>query len=178
MNAKSKLDRLSEKATRLLAQRISRRSVFARFGSMLVGVASLPLLPVARGNAAEQHSPAAASEDPLSCDYWRHCAVDGFLCGCCGGSSTQCPPGTEKSPVTWIGTCINPNDDKAYIISYNDCCGQTGCGRCFCHNNEGDTPVYSPTRSNDINWCLGTTTNAYHCSLSVVIGTAAEMQRM
>ncbi len=173
---KNKLDELSEKATRGLAKRLSRRNIISRFGMMLAGAATLPLLPVARGNAADNAN-ASPSDDPLSCDYWRHCAVDGFLCGCCGGSSTQCPPGTEKSPDTWIGTCINPNDNKAYVISYNDCCGQSGCGRCFCHSNEGDSPVYMPTRSNDINWCLGTSTNAYHCSLSVVIGTATEMQR-
>lgn len=173
MSKRSFLDQLSEEATRNLARRTSRRSLFARFGTLLAGAATLPLLPVARAAAAAPATD-AASDDPLSCEYWRHCAVDGFLCGCCGGSSTQCPPGTEKSPVTWIGTCTNPNDDKAYIISYNDCCGEASCGRCFCHNNEGDTPVYMPTRSNDINWCLGTTSVAYHCSLSVVIGTATE----
>src|SRR5438045_5475538 len=30
---------------------------------------------------------------------------DGFLCACCGGSSSSCPPGTAVSPITWIGTC-------------------------------------------------------------------------
>ncbi len=37
----------------------------------------------------------------------------------------QCPPGTEMSLVTWIGTCQNPADGKHYAISYNDCCGKS-----------------------------------------------------
>ena len=66
----------------------------------------------------------ATSAIRSSCDYWRHCAIDGFLCACCGGSQSTCPPGTEMSPVTWIGTCRNPGDGKDYMISYNDCCGR------------------------------------------------------
>ena len=59
------------------------------------------------------------------------------------------------SPLTWIGTCRNPVDGKHYVISYNDCCGKNACGRCFCHRNEGDKPVYVPPKSNDIDWCMG-----------------------
>ena len=165
-------DRLTEQLTRRAARRLSRRSLLSRLGTILVGAAGAPLLPVARVSAAE--SEGTDSDDPNSCDYWRHCAIDGFLCGCCGGSTSKCPPGTEISPITWIGTCRNPTDGKDYVISYNDCCGNSGCGRCFCHRNEGDTPAYMPTRSNDLNWCLGTSNIAYHCSLSVVIGVAVE----
>ena len=80
------------------------------------------------------------------------------------------------SPVTWIGTCRNPADGKDYIISYNDCCGQGFCGRCFCNRNEGDRPVYHPYRSNDINWCAGASTQIYHCSTAIVLGVAEEAQ--
>ena len=176
MYEKPLLDRLTEKLTRDAARRLSRRSALSRFGQFLVGAAAVPLLPLERVSAADTGG--GDSDDPLSCDYWRHCAIDGFLCGCCGGSHTACPPGTEMSPITWIGTCRNPNDGKDYVISYNDCCGKTGCGRCFCHRNEGDTPTYMPTRANDLNWCLGTTTQAYHCSLSVAIGIATEEARL
>lgn len=78
------------------------------------------------------------------------------------------------SPVTWIGTCRNPTDGRDYIISYNDCCGKHVCGNCFCHRNESDRPVYSPARSNDINWCTGTTNIIYHCSTAIVLGLAAD----
>ncbi len=50
------------------------------------------------------------------------------------------------------------------------------CGRCFCNRNEGDRPIYYPHRSNDINWCAGTSTNVYHCSTAIVLGEAAEAQ--
>ena len=135
----------------------------------------LPLLPVARASAADAAPGMPADPgDPASCDYWRYCSIDGFLCSCCGGSQNECPPGTEMSPITWIGTCLNPADGKHYIISYNDCCGKSSCGHCMCNRNEGDRPIYQASRSNDINWCLGNTTNAYHCSLAVVIGLGPE----
>jgi methylamine dehydrogenase light chain len=176
------LDAFSENSARALARRTSRRSVLAGLGSFLVGAASVPLLPVARGAetkaggaaAPSAAAPAADPGDPSSCDYWRHCAIDGFLCGCCGGSQATCPPGTDMSPVTWIGTCHNPSDGKDYVISYNDCCGKSACGRCFCNRNEGDTALFQPGQSNDYNWCSG---NAkanipYHCSTARIVGAA------
>lgn len=167
----NRFDDWIDRATRKIAQRSSRRRFLARFGSALVAATTFPVLPVGRSHAA---GPQAAEQgDPLACDYWRHCAIDGYLCGCCGGSVNSCPPGTEISPVSWIGTCTNPVDGRDYVISYNDCCGKSGCGRCFCNTNEGDKPIYMPAKSNDINWCLGTSTNAYHCSTAVVIGRAS-----
>ncbi len=168
------LDAFAENSARALARRTSRRSVLGGLGSLLLGAATVPLLPVARG--AEAKRPAAAPnphwDDPASCDYWRHCAIDGFICSCCGGSQSMCPPGTDMSPVTWIGTCHNPGDGKDYVVSYNDCCGKSSCGRCFCNRNEGDTPMFQPGHSNDYNWCSG---NAkanipYHCSTARIIG--------
>jgi methylamine dehydrogenase light chain len=172
------LDSFTEGSTRAMARRTSRRSVLSGLGALLVGAASLPLLPIARG---EQPAPKPASgdkpagtDDPSSCDYWRHCAIDGFLCSCCGGSESTCPPGTEMSAVTWIGTCHNPADKRDYIISYNDCCGKSSCGRCFCNRNERDTPLYVPYQSNDYNWCSGSSKAnvPYHCSTSRIVGFA------
>ena len=88
-----------------------------------------------------------------------------------------CPPGTEQSPVTWIGTCRNPADGKDYVISYNDCCGKHICGLCFCHHNQGDKPIYFPPRSNDINWCFGVTSVVYNCSTAIVLGVATREAR-
>jgi len=171
------LDALSENSARALARRTSRRSVLAGLGTFLLGAAAVPLLPVARGadsKPAGDASGAAAAPgtaapkadpgDPSSCDYWRHCAVDGFLCGCCGGSQSVCPPGTDMSPVTWIGTCHNPSDGKDYVISYNDCCGKSACGRCFCNRNEGDTALFQPGQSK--------ANIPYHCSTARIVGTA------
>lgn len=164
----SKLDKRITRSTRNSARTVSRRSVVSRLGQLLVGTALIPLLPVARSSAASVEIPEIG--DPNNCEYWRYCAIDGFLCSCCGGSSSSCPPGAEPSPVTWVGTCENPADGKRYIISYNDCCGKPACGKCFCNRNEGDKPVYYPPKSNDINWCIGTKSNAYHCSTAVVVG--------
>ncbi len=169
-------DKLSEKSTRGLAQKISRRNWLTALGVVLVGGSSLPLLPVARAASSGQPKAAdvADSGDPLSCDYWRYCAIDGFLCGCCGGSVNACPPGTQMSPITWVGTCRNPVDGNNYVISYNDCCGKTACGHCMCNRNEGDRPMYRPDKNNDINWCLGTESSLYHCSTAVLIGLSLE----
>ena len=138
------LDHVVERLSRQLAESVSRRSLLRSLGGLLVGAASLPLLPVARG----ADSAAGKKQDPgdaASCDYWRYCAIDGFLCACCGGSVTVCPPGTEPAPITWVGTCRNAADGRDYIVSYNDCCGKASCGRCLCNRNEGDAPIYRPS---------------------------------
>jgi len=176
----SAIDRWMERASRQMARRLDRRRFLTRLGVALAGGAALPLLPVARGFAAAAGGgvdgvPGAAG-DPTRCDYWRHCSIDGFLCSCCGGSHTACPPGTEMAPVSWIGTCRNPSDGKDYAIWYNDCCGRSFCGRCFCNRNEGDRPIYYPYRSNDINWCSGASSQIYHCSTALIIGLAEEEQ--
>jgi methylamine dehydrogenase light chain len=175
-------DKFSEHSARQLARCTSRRSFLSRLGAGLLGGTALPLLPVAR--AAEGSRMPAPEEsvipgdpgDPSSCEYWRHCAIDGFLCSCCGGTQNSCPPGTEMSPITWIGTCRNPADGKDYVISYNDCCGKSSCGRCLCNRNEGDRPIYRPSAANDLNWCLGTSSSAYNCSTAIVLGVATEKE--
>jgi methylamine dehydrogenase light chain len=183
-------DSLIEGSARSLAKRTSRRGFIGSLGAMLVGASVLPLLPVARGAAPPEASktpgakgsgnPADAAgdkakhvNDPTSCDYWRHCAIDGYLCGCCGGSENSCPPGTQMSAITWVGTCHNPADGKDYVISYNDCCGKATCGRCLCNRNERDTPLYVPFQSNDYNWCSGSAKNIpYHCSTARIVSVA------
>ncbi len=178
----TRIDRMTERLTREAARRVGRRGFLARLGGLFVGAASVPLLPVARGEASGSRAPAPPEGieghvgDPTRCEYWRHCAIDGFLCSCCGGTHKSCPPGTEMSPVSWVGTCRNPADGKDYVIWYNDCCGKGSCGRCFCNRNEGDRPIYHPYRSNDVNWCGGASSQVYNCSTAMVIGLAVEEQ--
>jgi methylamine dehydrogenase light chain len=176
------LDRIVAELSRRLARRTSRRSLLARLGALLVGASALPLLPVARAAAPREPAPgepdpATPAGDPTQCGYWRHCAIDGFLAACCGGTHRSCPPGTEMSPVTWIGTCRNPADGRDYVISYNDCCGKDACARCFCHRNEGDKPVYVPARANDIDWCMGSVGVVYHSTVALVLGVATDEAR-
>jgi len=176
----NRIDRWFARSARGLARRTSRRSFLTRVGALLVGGASLPLLPVARASAPSrapnpgEPDPSTPAGDPSSCDYWRHCAIDGFLSSCCGGTQSSCPPGTEMSPITWLGTCRNPADGKDYVISYNDCCGKDLCGRCVCQRHEGDRPVYVPPKSNDINWCMGSVGVVYNSTVAVVVGVATE----
>ncbi len=168
-----RFDDWTERSGRRLARRLSRRGFVARLGALLVGGSAMPLLPVARAAAdAVRPEPDGSTPagDPASCEYWRHCAIDGFACACCGGTQTSCPPGTELAPMTWIGTCRNPIDGRDYVVSYNDCCGKSQCGRCLCNRNEGDRPMYQPSKSNDINWCQGVKSHVYHCTISAVIG--------
>ena len=167
------LDSLTEHTTRALSGRTSRRSVLGSLGAIFVSASTLPLLPVARGATPAESGAKPGSDDPTSCDYWRHCAIDGFICSCCGGSQSSCPPGTEMSPVTWIGTCHNPADGKDYAIAYNDCCGRGACGRCQCNRNERDMPLYIPFQANDYNWCAGSRSDVpYNCSTARVVGEA------
>ena len=175
-------DQLFNHSTRQLARHTSRRSVLNTIGLVLVGISAPPLLPMARadnfakyGKLDHKTKPgepngATPQGDETSCEYWRYCSLDGFMASCCGGTTSSCPPGTEMSPVAWIGTCRNPADGKNYIVSYNDCCGKTNCQRCFCNRNEGEKPVYYPSKSNDIDWCMGKAGVVYNSTVSVVIG--------
>jgi methylamine dehydrogenase light chain len=141
------LDRLFENSARSLAKRTSRRSLLASLGQILTGVALMPLLPIDRTARAQE--PARPSANEQQCEYWKYCAIDGFLCA-----------------------CHNPGDGRDYIISYNDCCGKVSCGDCFCDRNEGEKPMYRLSRNNDVNWCMANSESNYHCSVSVILGVA------
>jgi amicyanin-dependent methylamine dehydrogenase small subunit len=172
------LDGLTERRVRALASSTSRRSALVKVGKVMVASAfTLPVLPFdrsSRAHAAGAHggggTAGKAAPKDTDCDYWRYCAVDGFLCSCCGGSATSCPPGTSISKISWIGTCHNPADGKDYLVSYNDCCGKTSCGRCFCNTNDGDRPGYRFGVHNDVNWCMANDSTVYHCTVSVIVG--------
>jgi methylamine dehydrogenase light chain len=177
----AQFDHVAEKMLRSFASRTSRRSLFTVLGGFLAGAAAVPLLPVAR--AGEEPAPAARvssnPQDPgdsTKCDYWRYCAIDGSLCSCYGGTVTSCPPGTEMSPITWIGTCSNPADQRNYIISYNDCCGGLAWGRCACQNNHGDRPVVRPQNNNEVTWCFGTKSQSYTCTVALILGVAIDQK--
>ena len=89
-------DKLTERFARRLAQGTSRRSSLAWLGVLATGAAALPALPVARAASGGGAAPggrmpvvSANPQDPgdqTACDYWRYCAIDGFLCSCCGGT--------------------------------------------------------------------------------------------
>ncbi len=172
-------DQLFEAFTRRIASRSSRRSFIGRVGAASIGAGLLPLLPVDRrgggARAADVSGWKPQARDPMSCDYWRHCSLDGYLCLCAGGGLTSCPPGTAISPSSWVASCHNPEDGQSYLIAYRDCCGKNIARRCGCFNTVGELPIYRPEFSNDIIWCFGAEDEAmtYHCTISPVIGRAA-----
>lgn len=171
----NRIDAMVESVARDMARRVSRRRLLGILGTLLFGSAIVPLLPVARGAPGAKPAGGTTADpgDPKTCEYWRHCAIDGFLCSCCGGSTHTCPPGTEPSAITWVGTCHNPADGRDYIVSYNDCCGKASCGRCLCNRNENDKPLYMPFASNDYNWCAGSQVGiSYNCSTSRIVGVS------
>jgi len=166
----SSFDKWVESPTRRLAAFTSRRSLLSRLGGYLVGASAVAAaLPVARGAQAAATS---AGLDESACDYWKYCGLGGNLCSCCGGSSHECPVGTEPSKVYWVGTCKSAGDGKNYIIAYRDCCGQTACGKCLCVSSKGSRPGYTMGLNQDMNWCVGNTTIAAYCTTATVQGLA------
>lgn len=166
-------DRIGERFVRHVAGHTSRRGVLARIGALIAAVPMLPLLPVARAEAAPLSDFArnAQNKDPDKCNYWRYCAIDGLLCTGCGGGVHTCPPGTQPSPTSWVGTCMNPDDGKSYLIAYRDCCGRSFCKTdLYCDATERESPVYRPQGDNEILWCFGLASMSYHCSTAALVG--------
>lgn len=167
------LDRRAETGSRAVAQRTGRRSFLSRAGAAMLGGSLLPMLPFDRGFGEAMARDATTSDaEDGQCDYWRYCAMDGNLCSECGGSLTECPPGSDVSQVSWIGTCRNPTDHKDYLVSYNDCCGKASCSGSFCFNSENERPGYRMGVNNDINWCMANASKGYHCTVAVLVGVA------
>ena len=178
---KSRFDKLSERLTRKLAGYTSRRGFLSRLGAVILAAPVLPLLPVARVTAADKPKTDferyAQAKDPKKCDYWRYCAIDGILCTCCGGGVHTCPAGAEPSPISWVGTCLNPDDGRSYVIAYRDCCGKPACTAdkdCRCDSVDRELPMYRTHANNDIIWCFGNASAAYHCSTAALLSAAAE----
>lgn len=170
------IDKTAEAGARKTAMQTGRRSFLAKAGVVLAGTMAMPLLPFDRslgGLAMAATGAGGDVNDEYSCDYWRHCALDGNLCSTSGGTMTSCPPGSEASKVAWVGTCRNPNDGKDYLVSYNDCCGKASvASSTFCFRSERERPGYRMGLHNDINWCMANTNKGYHCTVSVVVGLA------
>jgi methylamine dehydrogenase light chain len=168
--SQSPIDKLGERLTRRLAGYSSRRSFLARLGTALLAGPMLPLLPVARAAAADapktDFERNAQTTDATKCNYWKYC---------CGGGSHTCPPGAEPSPISWIGTCVNPENGRSYVIAYRDCCGKPMCSAgksCRCDGADRELPTYRSPLNNDIIWCFGKASASYHCSTAALLGLA------
>jgi methylamine dehydrogenase light chain len=166
------LDRRMEAGACTSAQAMGRRSFLSKFGALVVGGTVLPMLPFDRTLGAPGAHESGAQDD-TGCDYWAYCGIDGTRCNACGGTISQCPPGSQPSSVSWVGTCINPKDKKAYLVSYYDCCGKTSCEEeADCSRHEGERPGYRIGTLSDMNWCMANANKGVNCSTAVVIGVA------
>ena len=173
-------DLLGERLVRKLAGHTSRRGMLSKIGLALAAAPVFPVLPISRAQAQGKRDRGAAAhthfymnaqtKDDTKCDYWRYCGVDGNLCACCGGGPHTCPAGATASTTSWVGTCVNPDDSKTYLIAYRDCCGKPNCGQCHCDNEDRDTQLYVPQTNNDIIWCFGLDNMQYHCSTAALVG--------
>jgi methylamine dehydrogenase light chain len=169
----SVFDKQFEAGSRQLAMLTSRRGLLSRIGKIVLGAALLaPMLPIDRAFGQQKRAKESHADDENQCDYWKYCSLDGMRCACCGGSQSQCPPGTTVSKVSWVGTCENKMDGKHYLIKYADCCGKSSCGQCYCGANERDRPGYRMGTYNDINWCMGDELTVVHCTLTLVVGVS------
>jgi methylamine dehydrogenase light chain len=169
------IDKATERSARQSARRYGRRSFLAKAGTLMVGGALVPVLPFDRSRGGAFAAEGTNEEASNECTYWRYCALDGNLCSTSGGSMTQCPPGAEASKVSWVGTCTNPEDEKQYLVSYNDCCGKAQLsGATFCFTSQGERPGYRMGLYNDINWCMANANQGYHCTVALVVGLADE----
>lgn len=166
------MDRGMEKGMRTAAQTRGRRSFLTKFGAILVGGTMLPMLPFDRSSGVVFATESDQADD-TKCEYWAYCGMDGTRCNACGGSISECPPGSEASKVSWIGTCTNPKDKKAYLVSYYDCCGKTPCQEdANCSRHVGERPGYRIGTMSDMNWCMANTSKSAHCSTALIVGVA------
>jgi methylamine dehydrogenase light chain len=186
-NGHNTIDKLGERITRRIASYTSRRSFLSRLGVAVVAAPVLPLLPVARAGAQvlptapgkeSNFTLQAQTKDDKTCTYWRYCALGGDLCSCVGGGIHTCPAGAQASPTGWIGTCLNPDDQKSYLIAYHDCCGKNPAisnadEKCWCEGSDRVLPTYRPQSDNGIVWCFGSQSFAYHCSVALLVGQAS-----
>lgn len=164
----SALDARVERRMRAQARNQGRRSFMARAGATVLGAAvATPILPF------DRRARAAPGGDSDVCAYWANCALDGNLCSESGGTMTSCPPGSSASAVAWVGTCRNPETERDYLVSYNDCCGKpVVSSSTFCFTSERERPGYRMGLYNDINWCMANERVGYHCTVAVVVGLA------
>ena len=77
------------------------------------------------------------------------------------------PPGATASTTSWVGTCVNPDDNKTYLIAYRDCCGKPACGLCHCDNQDREHTTLCPTdkqRHYLVFWPRQHAVSLLHCS--------------
>jgi methylamine dehydrogenase light chain len=164
-------------------ERAARRSSVSR-RSALVGSAvcwsalafTLPVLPFDR---IARPPPAARGGGKKKAPH-----VTTATTGATARSTASCAPAAAarhrparpepKSPrCPGSAPAATRQDGKDYLISYNDCCGKTACGRCLCNTNLGERPAiaWACTTTSTGAWPT-TSSTMFHCTTSVIVGLA------
>jgi hypothetical protein len=133
-NHVSEFDSLTEKGTRYLVHKTTRRSFLTRLGKVILAAVAggtLPLLPV------DRQVEIVEAADP-NCNKWWMCgAYVDRTCSCACGTG-GCPSGTTTGSA-WYSCCYDPSISYGRLISYYDCCGSSlpSCcsnSGCECYN--------------------------------------------
>ena len=172
-----------ERSARGVAQHSSRRSAMAKLGKVLVGSAMLPLLPSIAPrmrpmrHRARRLRPAARDGGKRRSDELRLLEIlrDRRLAVQLLRRHVEQLPTGHDAFADHVDRHVPQSARRFdYIVSYNDCCGKTSCGKCFCNRNEREKPLYKLSLNNDINWCMANGNSNYHCSVSVLLGAAKQ----
>ena len=109
---------------------------------------------------------------PTSCDYWRHCAIDGFLCSCCGGTQTRVPA-RHRDVAGHLDRHL-PQSRRRQGLRHlvQRLLRQAASAAAASATATRATSRLLTPQSNDINWCFGhrraaaTTARRRSCSAS------------
>ena len=154
----SDFDDFMQRQVEAFATKMSRRrfaKVMGKVGLLLMGAAAgSDLLPTDK-------RPADANSN--ACDIWWYCGMCGVIC--CddcgdGGSPSICPSGTSYGN-SWTVCCHNTTGGGWWKMNYVDCCG----GNLSCSTCERCCPG-----SQQINWCLGSSSTVYRCTIRQNLG--------
>jgi methylamine dehydrogenase light chain len=87
-----------------------------------------------------------------------------------------CLTSALPSLTAWIRTCLNPDDQKAYLIAYHGCFGKHDAEPgtdCECNATDRALPIYRPQADPDVVWCFGQPSFIYHGSVAILVGLAS-----
>jgi len=124
----------------------------------------IPLLPVDRARRQTAQMSAGPSRrnpesnDDLTCDYWKYCAIDGY-CVSAAAAVPRLP--ARRVALATRGLVRAGIRRTARIISpaIGTAAAKTPCEALLCTNTVGESRSIAPAHS-DLIWCFGAPTMA------------------
>lgn len=140
--ASSPVDRAVANGLASMSQRMSRRSLLARLGMLVVaatgGTAVAPSI-------VNRLPAASATHNASHCYNWRNCGMYGRLCSSVGGGSdnTTCPSGSWGGGSWYRCCCSGTAVWTCGEFRYADCCKSGGCsGGLWCRRHPSPQPYW------------------------------------